>query len=164
MEKDCCEDCLEDLKKDYSKIQGKHKLPDFDSLNKDFSIERITETQTELLIREIRKLMSEKYSNYLRFIETILHPTNSGIFVFSFIKTLGVEEKNKLAEMYGILAKLEISLIELDIDFNEEKEADFIKESYSSWQSIKKDLLKIIGVVKKNWENKTESSKTNYFG
>ena len=157
------EDCLDELKKVYLEIQKKYSLPDFDKLNEDFNIEKLADVETEYLIREIRKFMADKFSNYLRFIETILNPVNAQVLVFTIIKTLGSAEKEILSEIYKKLAKKEVELIELDIQFSEEREAEFVKDSFAIWQGMKKDLLQIIGVIKKNWNNKVESNGKNYF-
>ena len=155
---------LENLKKDYKEVQKKHNLPSFEKLNEDFQIEKIAEVETDFLVREIRKFIADKFSNYLRFVETILNPTNASMFVFSIIKSIGVEEKKKLIEVYKELTKTEVRLIELDTDFSEEKEAEFIKESYEIWQEIKKDILEVIRVIKKNLGNKFEVDGKSYFG
>ena len=158
------ESSLEKLKKEYNKIQKKYNLPSFEELNEDFSIEKAEEAETDFLIREIRKFMADKFSNYLRFTETILNPVNAPMFVFSIIKTMGVEERKRLTEVYKKLAKIEVRLIELDVEFSEEKDAEFIKESYKQWQEMKRDILSSIGSVKKNWDSKFEVDKKGYFG
>ena len=63
---------LKKLKEEYSKIQKKYGLPDFDKLNEDFKIEKAAQTETELLVREIRETIGETIENFLRFIEAIL--------------------------------------------------------------------------------------------
>jgi len=164
MEKEQENSDLDNLKEDYKKIQEKYDLPIFEEINKDFSIEKLADTETDLLIREIRKNIYDKFLNYIRFTETILNPVNATMFIFSFIKSIGSEEKEKIKEIYKKLIKKEVELIELDIEYNEEKEIQFIKSSYEMWVEIKKDLLEIIGVVKKNWDNKTENNGKGYFG
>ncbi len=155
---------LEKLKKDYGKIQEKYFLPAFGELNADFGIEKIAEIETDFLVREIAKVMGEKFSNYLRFVELILNPVNSPVFIFSLIKTIGEDEKKKLAEIYKELTKIEVRLIELDVDFSEEKESRFVKETYDIWKRIKKDFLEIIEKIKSNWDNKSENNSKAYFG
>jgi len=155
---------LEDLKKDYKKVQEKYNLPDFIELNKDFHIEKIAEIKTEFLIREIRKFMADRFSNYLRFVEALLNPQNAPMFVFSVVKSIGNEDKKKLTEIYKKLAKIEVELIELDIQFVEQKEVEFVKQSYKTWQEIKKDLLDVVKIIKKNWDNKGEVNGKQYFG
>ena len=162
MEKD--ESCLEDLKKDYSELQKKHDLPGFEDMNKDFQIEKIAEEETDYLAREVRKFVADKIANYLRFIESILHPVNAPIFVFSIIKTLGADEQTKIMEIYRVLSKIEIEIIELDVEYSEEKEISFIKRSFDAWQKIKKDLLAVTEIIKNNWDNKFEVDNKGYFG
>ncbi len=155
---------LERLKKEYLKIQKKYGLPEFKELNQEFSIEKVAEVETEILVREVRKLMAEKLAGYMRFAETLLNPVNAPMFVFSIIKTLGNEEKKTLAEIYKKLAENEINLIELDTMFSEKGEADFIKHSYKLWKGISKEVMNILDSVKKNWGNKFEVNNKGYFG
>ena len=155
---------LETLKQEYKKIQEKHNLPSFEELNEDFNIEKASEMKVELLIREIRRFIADKLSNYTRFIEAILNPVNVQMFVYSLIKSLETQEKEKLTEIYKKLSKNELKLIELDIIYSEEKEALFIRESYVMWQDMKKDLLDVIEKANKNWDNKSESKNKDYFG
>jgi len=152
------------LKKDYSILERKHNLPDFKDLNEDFHIEKIAESETEILIREVRKFMGDKMMNYMRFIENLLNPVNVPMFIFSIIKLLDAEEKKGLSEIYKELMKKEIQFIELDLEFNEEKEIEFVKNAYKFWQGIKKDMLKIMDKINKKWDNKFEANSKGYFG
>ena len=81
---------LDRLKENYKEIQEKYNLPSFDALNADFGIEKLSEVETDFLIREIAKVMVEKFSNYLRFVEFIINPVNTPIFIFSIIKVKSV--------------------------------------------------------------------------
>ncbi len=155
---------LENLKKDYKKIQKKYNLPEFEKLNKDFNIEKSAESETDYLIREVRRLMAEKFSNYLRFVETLLNPVNAPMSIFSIVKTLGTEEKEELTEIYKKLLRNEIENLELEIGFSVEKEAKFIKESYKMWLKIKEDFVGVIKAIKNNWDNKLEKNNKGYFG
>ena len=158
------EKSLDKLKEKYSEIQKKFGLPDFDELNREFQIEKISIEETDYLVREIRKFLADKFSNYMRFVEALLNPSNSPLFVFSIVKSLNVEDKESLQEVYKKFAKIEVDLVEIDLDFSEEKEVEFIKESYKIWKSIKKSLLEIVEVVRKNWDNKFEGNTRGYFG
>ena len=155
---------LETLKQEYRRIQEKHNLPSFEEMNEDFNIEKATEVEVDLLIREIRRFVADKLANYMRFAEAILNPVNVQMFVFSIIKALETQEKEKLTEIYKELSKNELRLIELDIQFSEEKEANFIKDSCKMWQGMKKDFLEIIKKVDENWDNKVEAKNKDYFG
>ena len=157
---------LDKLKKEYEKLRKKHNLPSFNELNKDFSIERVCEIETDFLLKEVRKSMADKIFDYLRFVETLLHPINAPMFYFSILKTLNNEDKKILGETYKELVESEIDFLEVDLEYSEEQEAKAIKKSYEKWQNVKKNLLRIINTVKKNWGSKFEPSSNNkgYFG
>ena len=155
---------IEELRGAYDGIRKKYDLPDFKILNEDFGIEKIADSETEVLIREVRKFIVDKLANYMRFIESILNPSNAPIFIFSIIKLLDAEDKKKLEEIYKEMMKSEVKFIELDLEFNEEKEADFIKDAYNFWQIVKKDLLKITGKISGRWDEKAEVNSKGYFG
>jgi len=152
------------FKKEYAKLQKKHGLPKFEEINQDFHIDRAAEVETDLPIVEIRKHIADKMAGYLRFSESLLNPTNAPMFVFSIIKTLGPEEKKRLSEIYKKLAKNEFNLIKTDVEYSEEKEAKFIKDSYAIWQDLKKDVLYILKEVERKWDNKFETNNKGYFG
>ena len=74
------------------------------------------------------------------------------------------EDKKRLSEIYKELMKIEIKFIEIDLEFNEENEAQLIKDSYKLWQTIKKDMLKILKKVDGKWDDKSEVNNKGYFG
>ncbi|MEK6817610.1 MAG: hypothetical protein AABX80_02305 [Nanoarchaeota archaeon] len=154
---------LKKLKEEYFKIQKKYDLPSFDKLNEDFRIEKVAETETDFLIREIRESIGGTLENFLRFVEAILNPVNVPMFLFPIIKSLNTEEKNKLSEIYKKISKLEIDAMKL-LDYSEKKEAEFINESFKLWQEIKKDFVKIIESAEKKLDAKIEKTEKGYFG
>ncbi len=158
------ETSLETLKKNYAELQKKHALPSFEEMNQDFGIDKACDFEGELLIREIRRFITDKISNYMRLIENLINPVNVPIFVFSMVKMLDKDDKEALSEMYKKLGEVEINLIAVDLVYSEENEAKFIKDSFKVWQIIKKDLLKIIGKVKSAKEIKPKNNDKNYFG
>jgi len=158
------EEGLKLLKKNYEFLAKKYNLPSFDKLNEDFQIERISEYETDLILKEIRKFIGEKFSTYLRFLENLLNPVNVPIFVFSMVKNLDNSDKKKINELYKKLAMLEVFILELDIQYSEKKEVKFLKESFEVWNDIKKDLLILVEKMKKDWDVKQEFNGKNYFG
>ncbi len=164
MPKEKEESKLEKLKKEYKKVQDKHKLPSFEKLNEDFHIEKAAEVESDFLIREVRKLVSEKPYNYLRFVETLINPVNAPMSILSVIKTLGQEEKDKLTEIYKKLVKNEVHLIEAEINFSEEREAEFIRSTWKMWQEIKKEFADVFKKVNESWENKSNGNNNKYLG
>ncbi|MBU3907313.1 MAG: hypothetical protein KKA64_03625 [Nanoarchaeota archaeon] len=156
--------CLAELKKEYEILQKKHNLPSFKELNEEFSVEKVTEVETDYLLREMRRYIADKISNYMRLVETMLNPVNAPMSVFSMIKTLGTSDKKLLLEAYKKMVEIEIKLMKIDIEYSEKGEAEFIKFVFDSWQEIKKKIIDVAGTIEKNIDNKFENSNKGYFG
>ena len=154
---------LDELKKDYSKLEKKYNLPAFENLNQEFQIEKIAECETDYLIREIRRIMADKFVNYLRFIESVLNPVNSPMFVFSIVGAMTMDDKKRLTDSYKKLAEIQINLIEVDIEFSEDKEAEFVRNSYAAWQEVKRYILDFLNSINSNWKKKIDSPDKGYF-
>ena len=155
---------LEELRKEYGVFREKYDLPEFSDMNKAFDIEEI-DSDTEFLLRKIRRAVSERVAGYLRFVEVILNPSNAPMFFFKLIKKLGEEDKKQLTEIHEDLGKFELEVIKLDLNYDEEKEVEFIKKIYDVFnEKVSKKLLDVAekmgnGVGK---EKKVESE--SYFG
>lgn len=155
---------LEKIKKEYEKLKGKYNLPAFSQLNDEFEIDRAAERETENLLREIRKAMAEKIVAFLRFFETILNPSNAPFFMFSIIKNLAASDKKIIEEVYEALCDFEISALELDVDYSEKKEAEFIKQGVKKWKEVKPKMLELCGAIKQAWHVSSEKREKGYFG
>jgi len=150
------ERCLEDMKQEYEEFKKKYDLPSFDKLNQEFYIEKSADVETDYLIREIRRTVSDKLVNYLRFFEAFMNPSAAPIFIQSIIKTLNTESKEIIQNIYKKLSKREVDLIDLDLNYEEKKEAEFIKSVAKEWEGIRKDLTKVLEQINNNWDAKVE--------
>ena len=155
---------LEKLKKEYETFKPKYNLPEFSELNKLFDIEEIDQN-SDYILRKIRRAMSEKTSGYLRFIETLLNPSNAPIFFFKLVKKLENEDKEFLSKVYDTLGNFEIEIISLELEYSEEKEAEFIKKVYNTFNDeIKGNFIKIIKRLENGDNDKRKESSNSYFG
>lgn len=154
---------LNELISKYNILKAKYNLPEFSKLNELFDIEEIN-PETELLLKRIRENIEEKISEYTRFIEVILNPSNATIFFFKILKKLDSSDREILSRIYEKLSKFELKIISLDLKYKEESEAEFIKESYNIFiKEIKENLLRIIEKLSIEEEN-SDSFNRNYLG
>lgn len=154
---------LSKLKKDYNKLTKDSTLPSFEKFNADFQIEKLSPDETMALEREMRREISEKFSNYLKVIETLLQPTNATMFIFSIIKKISKEDQLNLQDIYQELSIKELETVELDLEYDKEKEMKFLENAYKLWQEQKPKLMKIFSKLKNLKENKEKTSSANYF-
>lgn len=155
---------LDELKQKYNEFRKKYNLPEFLDMNKVFDVEEI-DIETDFLLRKIRRVVSERISGYLRFIEVILNPSNAPIFIFKLIKKINEEDKKQLIEIYEILGNFEIEIIKLDLAYDEIKEAEFIKKVYNILNDeISKKLLIIIEKMRNGKGSEKKVGRESYFG
>lgn len=155
---------LERLKKEYSFFEKKYKLPSFTELNKYFDIERAADKESEFPLREIRRYIGDKITNYIRFVETILNPAGAPMFIFSLIKTMPMEARVILQKTYSQLARMDLEVMSRDVSFDEKKEAEFINSIFSQWKEIEKNISSVLEGFKSNWEKEIKKDSKSYFG
>jgi hypothetical protein len=153
------------LIEEYNKIREKYRsLPDFDSISEDFDIEKLFEKETDFILREARRIISEKVSAYMHFFEAIINPTSPPLFIFSVLKGIDKTNKIKIENIYKRLAKFQIESMKLDTIYSEEKEAAHIEYVFGQWQSLKKEIYGVIEMLEINIDDIKENKRSNYFG
>ncbi len=153
---------LKDFKKQYEQLARKYKLPSFQELNEDFEIDKI-DKEIECHLRIIRKVMMEKIVNSLSFLELLTNPVNAPRIYLAYIRTMSVEDKKVIDELYSTLGKLSLQSLDLEIDYSEKKEAEMVKMIYETWNSLKPRFRKILANVK-NPNNISVKKERTYFG
>lgn len=153
---------LAELKKRYSELEKKHRLPTFKDLNGNFEVDKI-ERDSDFLLRVIRKAMIEKVVNSLGFCEMLLNPVNAPRLYYSYIKSMGNDERKQVERMYSALAELSVNSLALEIDTNDKKEAELIIKANKVWESLKPDFRKVISAVQSPTNTDTKRDKS-YFG
>lgn len=155
---------LEEIKIEYEKVSKKHNLPNFEKLVEDFDMEKILEKVEGLLIRDVRRTISEKTSAYLHVFETFVNPVSPPLFVFSFLKNITDSDRKKIKQIYLVLSRLQIKNMKLDTIYNENSEIVFIKETFAIWQDLKKEIYSIVERFGVELEKDSEAKEKSYFG
>jgi hypothetical protein len=148
------------LKIEYDEL--KYDLPSFDGLLEDFDIEKAFEKDTLFLLREIRKVITEKLSAYLQLFETLMNPVSPPMFVFSALRNASQEDRDKVKELYKKLAKYQLRAVKLDTIYKEEDEAGFVKEAFSEWQELKIEVYNLLEKLEAESGDDFESEKRGY--
>jgi len=153
-----------DLISAYEKLRKKYSLPEYRELSQDFNIEKLNEKESDYLLRNIRKVIDEKLSAYMNFFEIIINPSLPTLFIFQIIKKIDSDIRKKINKNYKVLSKFQIESMKLDTLYDEKSEAGFIKEIFSEWQKLKKEIYDLIENFEYNLEENEEGRKESYFG
>ena len=116
---------LDDLKKKYHELHKKYSLPSFEVVNELFDIEEV-ESESDFLLRTIRRSISEKVSNYFHFVEVLLNPNNAPLYFYKLINRLETDDRTLLLHLYEKLGTIEVQTLLLDLSYSEKNEAAFI--------------------------------------
>lgn len=152
---------LKELKKLYSELAGKFKLPSFTELNENFEIERIRKGE-ETLLRTIRKTMMEKVVNTMSFLEFLLSPVNAPRAYFMYVKSMTQDDKKEIESIYNKLTEIMLAALKLEIDYSEKGEVDMINKVLKAWNDIKPGMRKIMKDIEK--PNTFVAKEKSYFG
>lgn len=154
---------LEELKKEYSVLSKKYKLPEFKKVNEDFEIDKI-ERKSDCLLRTIRKAMMDKIINSIGFFDMLLNPGNAPRMYLNFIKNMTQEDKDNIDIIYTKLSELSLISLELEIEYDEKGEIDLINKTFQEWAKIKPEFSKILAKIRKPSEIESIKKEKSYFG
>jgi hypothetical protein len=152
-----------DFEVEYNELKEKYSLPEFKKICEDFDIEKVSDKDSDFLLREIRRVMNEKISAYLHLFETLINPTSPPIFVFSILRGASNSDKESMKEIYKILAKTQLEIMKLDTVYQESTEVKFIVNTFEMWQKLKPTIMSIIENFETNFEKDDSSKKSSYF-
>lgn len=155
---------LKKLKESYEVFRKKYNLPEFKFVNDNFEIESIDSEDTELLLKAIRKHITEKVFFTLRTLEMFMNPQNAPVFIFKIIKHFSETEKELIKDIYKRMAYYEIDAFGLEGIYDEKKEAEFIKGIVNDWKVFAKDMDKIYSSMKTSYGRDSKKSDGSYFG
>lgn len=154
---------LKDLKKAYRESAKKYKLPEFKEINECFEIDRI-DRDTDVILRDVRKVMMDKIVGYKRFLEMMIAPASASPTFLMFIKEVTKEDQSQIESVFKKLTELELDSLDLEIDFSEKAEAEMIKKIYEAWSDLKLGLKKISVMMRRNWMSASKKNDRAYFG
>lgn len=150
------------VKEKYEEIKKKYKLPDYEEINSEFEIEIIE--KPIFLMSDINKRINEKLDYYLHIFENILNPEGS-LASMHECKVIGENTKKEINLIYKRMMFLKRSHDLVSINNQEKELGEFVSEFLKEWKEIKIKLLKIMAMLKDEWE-KSEGKKESfsYFG
>jgi hypothetical protein len=152
----------EKIRKKYDELKEKYTLPDFEELNKEFELSTIE--YEDFLLRQVRKKIVDKINAMCEFLEDLLSPDTAIANIYEY-KAFNDNERKKIFELYKKLKVLEKLSLELSLNHDEEKDAEFIEDVFSSWDKIRNEMIGFIKKIKSFWENEsTTEYKAGYFG
>lgn len=150
-----------EIKKDYDKLAKKHKLPSFNEMDRNFDLSTIE----GMSLVNIRKKLVVRFGEYCDFLEGYLYPNNAGLVNFYENRFLTDADRESMSEIFKNLMIMIKESFVLDLGKNGKNDAEFIKDSFSKWGKSKKELLRLIKIMRDSWKEMDEMPNSKeYFG
>ncbi len=159
---------MKNLKANYESLAKKYTLPNYDTINEEFELLYIGKL-AEIIhpLAFIRRRINDRIGSVCSFLQGILQPNPGSMVAIEESSFFSKDEKQK--DIQELLKELMYYLREsydLDLNINEEKDAEYINEFYSRWEKIKPKILKLSEKLKGGWkkETKIKDNNHNYMG
>lgn len=155
-----------EIKHEYEGFVKKYKLPSYEELDNEFELLYFTNIiEISYVLRFVRRRINDRLSAFTSILQGFLQPNPGSPINLEESSFLDENEKKKIVILIRELMNIERMNTLLDLDFDEKKEAEFIKNAVNKWFELKKEILELLKKVKKGWESKvSEESKEPYFG
>lgn len=149
------------FKEDYEPLREKYNLPSKEELEKEFELDSPEDTQP---LRAVRKKMSEKLEQYVKFIDELMQPDSSFANMYE-VRDFSDEDKEKAFKLFKRMMVLYRETVKLNLNLGEEKDAKFISGFYKAWKEMKPQLIDVITKIQDTWSSDDDKDiKQEYLG
>ncbi len=146
----------------YKELAKKHGLPEFSEINKYFDIETIEDNHMSL--KAIAKKIGDKVETFAKILENILQPENDLSSMYE-CNAFNDDDKKDVFDIYKRLLYLHRKQNLLELEFEDASGIEFIKQSFSEWKELKKQIEKLMIKMQDSWNKKSEKKgDPGYFG
>lgn len=151
-----------ELEKDYELLRKKHALPEFEELDAEFDIHCIEDDK--FILREVRYKILEKIDEQCMIIEELLQPDTKVSNLYES-RVFSENDKEKIFVLFKRFMTIKKKALLIALVNNENEDAEFIKNSCSEWQELKKELYPFMRKLVEAWETETDiKEELSYFG
>ena len=151
------------IKKSYSILQKKYSLQSIEELEDNFG--HLEFESEKYMLSSIRRRMTDKIEHFVSVLSNVFEGDAAIANIYES-KVLDDEKKAELFKSYRRLMKYSRQSNVLSLYYDEKGEAEFIKEFFKEWQSVKIELKEQLSAFRDSWDADTEISDDilNYLG
>tara|TARA_Y100000310_G_scaffold337122_1_gene423364 strand:- start:4852 stop:5328 length:477 start_codon:yes stop_codon:yes gene_type:complete len=154
---------MKNLKKRYEELSKKYNLPSYDELDKEFEILYIREVfEISKPLAYVRRRLSDKLGGVCGMLQSLIQPNPNSSVSIEESSFFSKDEKQKLVKLLKELMYYERLSVHLDVNSEEEKDAEFIKEASEKWNEVKPKVESITGKLKDGWQKEVKAKAKNH--
>ena len=146
------------------KIIEKYRLPDLETLDRELELIDMLSEKRELpqnLLVALRRRFTEFVYSWINFLHSFIVPNPQSIIANKDAEAFNEKEKDNIYKLMAVLSKMTRESSQFEADrLQEKEEAKFIRENFSKYMGIKKELAELNKKVIAHWQKEIESQKT----
>lgn len=145
----------------YTVEREKHKLPEYQTLQKEFDIEGI-EADTPRITKEVAKKVFEHIDIVRKTVEGLLQP-DASILLMQEAETLAESDHEMIADLARRLMRLDRRMLRAELTNTDEEYAEFIRQAATEWPEMKQEILPIVERMERGWLNKRKGKQRQHY-
>lgn len=138
---------------DYDKLKKKHNLPSFEVLDQELDLSDFEDAKNHL--RFIVKRVGERIEFFADILGGVLQPDSNPGSMYE-AEGFSDADRDKVPELYKKVMHLHREYLEQELNYDENAYAAFIIQFFKEWADVKKDLAKVLVVMKKSWQRENK--------
>jgi len=151
------------IEKEYNKLCKKYKLPKFKQFNEEFEVNTIEDT--DFLLKNVLRRVSEKLDFYSNLINSVLLPDTSSLSSMHEVRFFSEREKSEMYKIFKKIMKIDRKIITLVLGHDEKLQSEFLNGFFGEWLEIKNQLVVFVKKMKDSWDRETTIEEdVAYFG
>ena len=149
------------MTEDFDHFKKKYDLPSFEALNDELDLSGFEDAKNPL--RFIVKRIGERLEFFADLLGNLVQPDSDPASMYE-CNAFSDEDREKLPRMFKHVMYLHREYLERELNYNEAEYAKFILQFCEEWNIVKKELSKILSIMKASWkrENKLKSDLAYY--
>ena len=150
------------MEEHYDEFAKKYDLPSFEEMESNFEISSMSDEED--FGRALLKKIQSHIDFYVSLLEDFIQP-DATLGTMREASVLSSSDMILINQLYSKFMYRSRSVLLLNIDYSEHESMVFVKDFYSDWVILKKDIYDVVERVRKVWNGNVKVKEDRgYFG
>ena len=155
------------FKENYANLQEKYSLPPLDDMNREFELLDILkekDVNPSFPLRFTRRMMISIFYSWINYLHNLIMPNPQSFIHVKESEAFNDDEKTQVHNIIKEIMFINRLSAKLDLEHDQQKDAEFIKKYYKEWRKIKSLILELAEKNISCWKEEMPKDKEIYFG
>jgi hypothetical protein len=143
----------EQLKLKIKEAFKKHNL-NFEEIDNEFEIADTfySKRTNDHFLRNTRRVIVDMLFSYINYLHNFIAPNSQSVILMQESEFFTDSEKDEIDEIMKKIMLINRSSLNMELEKNEAKDAEFITKTISEWKTIRPAIIKITNTLVDNWK------------